>query len=69
MVVTHGILMRAFLIKIKYATYKHLPANAIENTAYVKIKSDGNNFRVIQGKGISTISKLIIFNECLNVLI
>lgn len=52
LVVTHGGVMRAFLLHIGFATNKQLPSGSIDNTALVKVKSDGVEFEVIGTEGV-----------------
>lgn len=44
LLVTHAGLIKAFLIKLGYATYTSLPHGSIKNTSYVKVKTDGVDF-------------------------
>lgn len=55
LVVTHGGLMRCLLIKLGYFTYEEIPSSGglIQNTAYIKIKSDGIDFFIKELSGIS----------------
>lgn len=53
--VCHGGLMRAFLIKIGFATYEELPGKSITNTSYFKLLSDGVDFMVKETNGITPI--------------
>lgn len=46
LVVTHGAIMRAFLIYIGYADYKEMAYVSIKNLAYIIIETDGTNFLV-----------------------
>lgn len=57
LVVTHGGVMRAFLLHIGYATKLELPPGSIDNTAYVKIVSNGVEFEVKQTEGVRKIKK------------
>lgn len=43
---SHGGIMRYFLVKLGWATYKELGRNSIKNTAYIKVESDGVDFFV-----------------------
>lgn len=52
LVVTHGGVMRAFLLHLGFGDPKTLPPGSIENTAYVKILSDGVDFFVKETFGI-----------------
>jgi len=51
-VVTHGGVMRAFLIHLGVGDEKTLSPGSIENTAYVIIKSDGVDFFIKKTEGI-----------------
>lgn len=53
LMVSHGGLMRALLIKLGFATYETLPAGSISNLGYVKIKSDGVDFFIESTDGIT----------------
>lgn len=53
LVVAHGTLMRSFLVKLAYATYKQLPSGSIENTGYVVLESDGADFFIKETFGIN----------------
>jgi broad specificity phosphatase PhoE len=55
-VVSHGGIIRTFLIHLGWATYQTLPAGTIENTAYVVIESDSIDFQVIKTEGLHKIS-------------
>lgn len=58
LVVTHGGIMRAFLIRLGFGTYKALGTRkalgpgAIANTAHVKLESDGIDFFIKETGGI-----------------
>ena len=55
LVVTHGGIMRCFLIKLGYTTYEELPTTGglILNTAYIKIESDGVDFFIKDVVGVT----------------
>lgn len=53
LLVCHGGLMRAFLLKIGFATFDELPPKSIRNTAYFKLLSDGVDFFVKETDGIN----------------
>lgn len=57
LLVTHGGVMRYFMIKIGFATNKEL-YHGIKNAAYIKLKSDGVDFFVTETKGIEKISNV-----------
>lgn len=52
LIVSHGGIMRAFLIHLGYANEKTLPSGSIENTAYVKLECDGVDFFVKETEGV-----------------
>lgn len=52
LVVSHGGIMRAFLIHAGWATYEDLPRTAIENTGYFVMESDGVDFFINETAGI-----------------
>lgn len=52
LLVCHGGLMRAFLIKIGFGTHAELPPKSIANTAYFKMLSDGVDFSIKETEGI-----------------
>lgn len=56
LLVSHGGLIRQFLIKIGFATYDNLVHGSVRNNAFVKINSDGNNIAVKEISGISIIN-------------
>lgn len=53
LVVSHGGLMRTFLIHVGFIKHDQLPPGAIENTAYVRFLSDGVDFFIEQAVGVS----------------
>ena len=55
LIVTHGSIIRAFLIRIGFATYTSLAhgKSKINNGAYIIVESDGVEFDVIATKGIT----------------
>lgn len=52
LLVTHGGIIRWFLIHLGFANVKNLPPGTISNTAYAKIDSDGVDFFIIETSGI-----------------
>lgn len=50
LVVTHGAIIRAFLVKLGYGTYKSI--GWIHNGAYIKLETDGVDFFIKETKGI-----------------
>ncbi len=53
LVVSHGGVMRYFLIHLGVGTNETLPSGSIANTAYIKLESDGVDFFVKETKGIN----------------
>lgn len=55
LMVTHGSIMRAFLIHIGFATYQSLAhgKSKIGNTAYITVRSDGVEFEVVKTVGVN----------------
>ena len=52
LIVCHGALMRIFLIHLGFASYQTLGHGTIENTAYLKVFSDGMEFDVKEAHGV-----------------
>jgi len=52
LVVTHGGVMRAFLIHLGYGSYETLPFGSIGNTALIKLASDGVDFFIEETFGV-----------------
>jgi broad specificity phosphatase PhoE len=52
LVVSHGYVMRSFLLSEGFAKYDELRKGAIKNTGYFVIKTDGNIFRIVDKHGI-----------------
>ncbi len=50
--VSHGSIMRAFLMKLGLVTYDQLKPEHVENLAYIKLKTDGIDFFVLELKGV-----------------
>lgn len=55
MVVTHGSIMRAFLIHLGFGNYQDMRSGVIKNTAYVKLLSDGVDFFIKETYGVEKI--------------
>lgn len=53
LVVSHGNVIRSFLVKIGYATFKQIPQDSLDNTGYVKLETDGINFLVLETRGLT----------------
>ena len=53
LVVAHGNLMRSMLTHLGWATYDELAKNAIENTGYCVLESDGVDFFIKETVGIT----------------
>ncbi len=56
LMVTHGSLMRAFLIYLGVGTYDEIPSRAVANTAFVKLVSDGITFCVEDMNGVTKLT-------------
>lgn len=52
LIVSHGGIIRAFLIHLGFGTDETLPSGSIQNTAYIKLESDGVDFVVRETYGI-----------------
>jgi len=52
LVISHGNVIRSFLVKIGYAAFKQIPQDSLENTGYVKIETDGISFNVLETQGL-----------------
>lgn len=52
LILTHGHIMRTFLIHIGFAKYDELPHGSIRNTGYLKLETDGINYYVKEVIGI-----------------
>lgn len=52
LIVSHGGIIRWFLIKIGFGEASELPVGSVENTSYVKLTSDGSSFEVKETFGI-----------------
>lgn len=53
LVVTHGGMMRSLLIHLGFGTHDSLSHNAISNSAYFQLQSDGIEFKVTETSGIT----------------
>ena len=51
-VVSHGRVMRVFLIKLGFARYDDLPSGSIDNTGYFILETNGADFLVKENHGI-----------------
>lgn len=52
LVATHGSLIRVFLIRLGYGTYKSLDHGAISNVAWLKLETDGVDFFLKEVEGV-----------------
>lgn len=52
LVVCHGGMMRVLLLHLGFATYKELRFGLVENTAHIKLLSDGVEFEIKETHGI-----------------
>jgi len=53
LILSHGGIMRAFLIHLGFATQKTLPSGSISNLAYAKIHCDGVEFEIEETEGVN----------------
>jgi broad specificity phosphatase PhoE len=52
LVVSHGGILRAFLIHLGFGSHQDLPAGSISNSGYIVLKSDGTDFFIQKTSGI-----------------
>lgn len=52
LIVTHGSVLRYFLISIGFGTYKELLIDAVKNTAYIHVVLEKNEFRLKFASGV-----------------
>ena len=52
LVVSHSNVMRTLLVHLGYATADQMPRGTIENTGYIKLRSDGTDFFIDETVGI-----------------
>ncbi|MEK7558970.1 MAG: histidine phosphatase family protein [Patescibacteria group bacterium] len=57
LVVTHGGIMRATLIKLGFGDYHSLTPGTVNNSGYIVIETDGTEINIRETKGISLINK------------
>ena len=53
LIVSHGYVMRSFLISLGFAKYNELRGGTIKNAAYFVIKTDGKTFTIVDRHGIT----------------
>ncbi len=53
LLVSHGYVMRSFLISEGFAKYNELRGGTIKNAAYFVIKTDGKSFKIVDRHGIT----------------
>jgi probable phosphoglycerate mutase len=51
-VVAHGTVMRTFLIYAGYGTLDQLPEEAIDNTGFIVVETDGRRWTVVEAVGV-----------------
>lgn len=56
LIVSHGNVMRSFLVRLGYATFRELAHGSIENTGYIKIETDGVDFFIRETAGVYKVS-------------
>jgi broad specificity phosphatase PhoE len=52
LIVSHQTIMRFFLMHIGFVTYNELPEGSIKNSGFIKLESDGVEFKVIEIQGV-----------------
>lgn len=52
LIVSHSNAMRTILVQLGFATMNEMPRGTVENTAYIKVLSDGLDFEISQTEGI-----------------
>lgn len=60
LIVTHGSILRYFLISIGFGTYEEISVEAVKNTAYVQVELEANAFRLKYTSGIRRYKKKAI---------
>lgn len=50
--VTHGGLIKAYLIALKFADYRDLAHGGVDNGAYIKVRVRSSNFEILKTSGI-----------------
>lgn len=55
LVVSHGGVLRNFLIRLGYAKRSELPGGSLANACYIKVRSDGVDFFVEETNGVNVI--------------
>ncbi len=58
LIVSHGTVMRSLLVYLGYGSFKELPTNSLQNTGYIKLKSDGENFIIEDTWGVNKMKGL-----------
>jgi len=53
LLLSHGGIMRSFLIHLGFASYETLPSGSINNLAYIKLRSDGVDFFIEETEGVN----------------
>lgn len=52
LILSHGAVLRTFLVYVGYATRDEVPAGAIKNGGYLIVESDGDNFFIRGHRGL-----------------
>lgn len=52
LLVTHGGVIKSFLQHLGFATYDELASNSVSPSGYIKVSSDGREFRLLETKGV-----------------
>lgn len=53
LVVSHGNIMRTFLVHLGFATHRELSHETLGNTGYIVLRSDGVDFEVVKTVGVA----------------
>ena len=53
-VVSHGYVMRTFLVTLGFGTSDQLPQGAIAHAGYIEFRSDGEHFTIVKTVGVHT---------------
>lgn len=48
LIITHGAVIRTFLVSIGFANFNQLPVGSVSNTGYIVIEFDGVEFKLIE---------------------
>lgn len=51
--VSHGHIMRTFLVGQRYGTFQELAHNTLANAGYIKVEGDGKDFKIQDVRGVT----------------